>query len=137
MRNALSSSTIYYLFTQILLNCKDKVLLKFRQYNICDIALILLFCLSFPGGDISFTGSGSSDWFDPNNWQSTKFSEIGLYTQQIPCQYDVVTFPKVSCHLFQGASQLSDLRDSFLCAFYCKLRSIAFRRYVLPTFVYA
>ena len=83
-----------YLFTQILLNYKDKVILKFS-----DIALILLFCLSFPGGDISFTGSGSSDWFDPDNWQDTKFSEIGLYTQQIPCQYDVVTFPKVSCHL--------------------------------------
>ena len=53
--------------------------------------------LSYSGDEISFTGSGSSDWFDPNNWQTVpKLNEIGLYSQQIPCQYDVVTFPKVS-----------------------------------------
>ncbi|CAB3992979.1 Hypothetical predicted protein [Paramuricea clavata] len=51
------------------------------------------------GGEISFTGSGSSDWFDPNNWQTVpKLNEIGLYSQQLPCEYDVVTFPQDSSY---------------------------------------
>ena len=60
-----------------------------------------LFCLSLAGGgEISFIGSGSSDWFDPNNWQTElKLNDIGLYSKQLPCQYDTVTFSKVSFDL--------------------------------------
>ena len=51
------------------------------------------------GGEISFTGSGSSDWFDPNNWQTElKLNDIGLYSKQLPCQYDTVIFPKDSSY---------------------------------------
>lgn len=78
-------------------------LCNFKKY----IPRELLFRSFFPGGEIRFTGSGSSDWFDPNNWQTSKFSKIGLYSQQIPCQYDVVTFPQVSCYLYERSFRLS------------------------------